>query len=94
MFSGDARNSGALDINIRGISGPTGAGQHDGGEQALTVWRGYNGVSNNRIDPNLMGGIHQGARAARDVHMGSWRADRDPSTSMTSWKRVSASAGS
>ena len=30
----------------------------DGGEQALTVWRGYNGVSNrNYIDPNLMGGI-------------------------------------
>ncbi len=59
VFSGDARNSGALDINIRGIQGPGRVPVSiDGGEQALTVWRGYNGVSNrNYIDPNLIGGI-------------------------------------
>lgn len=41
VFSGDARNSGALDLNIRGIQGPGRVPVSiDGGEQALTVWRG------------------------------------------------------
>lgn len=74
VFSGDARNSGALDINIRGIQGPGRVPVSiDGGEQALTVWRGYNGVSNrNYIDPNLMGGIQviKGPGLVRDVHSG------------------------
>lgn len=74
VFSGDARNSGALDINIRGIQGPGRVPVSiDGGEQALTVWRGYNGVSNrNYIDPNLIGGVQaiKGPGLVRDVRSG------------------------
>ena len=44
VYSGDARNSGALDPNIRGVQGqgriPV---TIDGTEQAITVWRGYAG---------------------------------------------------
>lgn len=59
VYSGDARNSGALDPNIRGIQGqgrvPVTV---DGTEQALTVWRGYNGVNNrNYVDPNMISSI-------------------------------------
>lgn len=59
VYSGDARNSGALDPNIRGIQGqgrvPVTV---DGTEQALTIWRGYNGANNrNYIDPNLISSI-------------------------------------
>jgi len=59
VHSGDSRNSGALDPNIRGIQGPGRVPVTiDGTEQALTVWRGYNGANNrNYIDPNLIGGI-------------------------------------
>ena len=57
--SGDARNSGALDPNVRGIQGqgrvPV---MIDGTEQAITVWRGYAGANNrNYIDPMLIGGV-------------------------------------
>ncbi|MBD2813241.1 TonB-dependent receptor [Xenorhabdus sp. Flor] len=59
VYSGDARNSGALDINIRGVQGqgriPV---TIDGTEQAITVGRGYNGANNrNYIDPNLISSI-------------------------------------
>lgn len=59
VYSGDARNSGAIDPNIRGIQGqgrvPVTV---DGTEQAITVWRGYNGANNrNYIDPNLISSI-------------------------------------
>ncbi|WP_051977428.1 TonB-dependent receptor domain-containing protein [Necropsobacter rosorum] len=59
VYSGDARNSGAVDPNIRGIQGegriPV---TIDGTEQALTTWRGYNGANNrNYLDPNLIAGI-------------------------------------
>ena len=59
VYSGDARNSGALDPNIRGVGGPGRAPVIiDGGEQALTVWRGYNGANNRSyIDPSLIGGL-------------------------------------
>lgn len=59
VFSGDARNSGALDPSIRGISGPGRVPVIiDGTEQALTVWRGYNGASNRSyIDPSLIAGV-------------------------------------
>jgi len=71
VHSGDARNSGALDPNIRGIQGPGRVPVTiDGTEQALTVWRGYNGVNNrNYIDPNLIGGIQvfKGPNLERDV---------------------------
>lgn len=74
VFSGDARNSGALDVNIRGVQGPGRVPVTiDGTEQALTVWRGYNGVSNrNYIDPSLIGGIQilKGPSLARNVATG------------------------
>lgn len=72
VYSGDARNSGALDPNIRGIQGPGRVPLTiDGTEQALTVWRGYNGANNrNYIDPNLIGGIQviKGPNLARNVN--------------------------
>ncbi|ENO83880.1 TonB-dependent receptor, partial [Thauera linaloolentis] len=74
VFSGDARNSGALDVNIRGIQGPGRVPVTiDGTEQALTVWRGYNGASNrNYIDPNLIGGIQilKGPSLTRNTYTG------------------------
>lgn len=74
VFSGDARNSGALDLNIRGIQGPGRVPVSiDGTEQALTVWRGYNGASNrNYIDPLLIGGIQilKGPSLTRNVATG------------------------
>ena len=59
VYSGDARNGGGIDPSIRGISGPGRVPVIiDGTEQALTVWRGYNGASNRAyIDPNLIAGI-------------------------------------
>jgi hemoglobin/transferrin/lactoferrin receptor protein len=59
VFSGDARNGGALDPSIRGIQGPGRVPVIiDGTEQALTVWRGYNGASNRSyIDPSLISGV-------------------------------------
>lgn len=59
VYSGDARNSGALDPSIRGVQG---VGRVpltiDGTEQSIAVWRGYNGVNNrNYIDPNLIANI-------------------------------------
>lgn len=59
VYSGDSRNSGALDPNIRGIQGegriPVTV---DGTEQAISVWQGSGGVSNrNYIDPNMIGSI-------------------------------------
>jgi hemoglobin/transferrin/lactoferrin receptor protein len=58
VYSGDARNSGALDPSVRGVQG---VGRVpltiDGTEQSI-AWRGYNGVNNrNYIDPNLIAGI-------------------------------------
>lgn len=59
VYSGDARNSGALDPNIRGIQGegriPVTV---DGTEQAMSVWQGSGGISNrNYVDPNMIGSI-------------------------------------
>lgn len=74
VFSGDARNSGALDPNIRGVQGPGRIPLTiDGTEQAITVWRGYNGATNrNYIDPNLIGGIQiiKGPSLERNVYTG------------------------
>lgn len=74
VYSGDARNSGAVDPNIRGIQGPGRiALTVDGTEQSLAAWRGYNGVSNrNYIDPNLIGGMQviKGPNQVRDVKSG------------------------
>ncbi|MDX3911279.1 MAG: TonB-dependent receptor [Sphingobium sp.] len=59
VFSGDARNGGAIDPSIRGTQGPGRVPVIiDGTEQALTVWRGYNGASNRSyIDPSLISGL-------------------------------------
>nr|WP_255494677.1 TonB-dependent receptor [Luteibacter sp. Sphag1AF] len=72
VFSGDMRNGGALDPNVRGIEGPGRVPVIiDGTEQALTVWRGYNGANNRSyIDPSLIGGIQvlKGPGITRDVN--------------------------
>jgi hemoglobin/transferrin/lactoferrin receptor protein len=74
VYSGEARNSGAIDINIRGIQGPGRIPVTiDGTEQALTVYRGYNGASNrNYIDPFLIGGVQvvKGPSLTRNVKSG------------------------
>ncbi|AOA57754.1 TonB-dependent receptor [Acinetobacter larvae] len=74
VYSGDARNSGALDPSIRGIQGPGRVPVLiDGTEQALTVWRGYNGANNRSyIDPNLIGGLQviKGPSLTRNVNSG------------------------
>ena len=59
VYSGDARNSGALDPNIRGVQGqgwiPV---TIDGMEQAITVWRGYAGANKgNYVDPNIISSV-------------------------------------
>ena len=60
VYSGDARNSGAVDPNIRGVQGqgriPVTV---DGTEQAITVWRGYAGANNrNYVDPNIISSVY------------------------------------
>ncbi|MCU4675288.1 TonB-dependent receptor plug domain-containing protein [Catenovulum sp. 2E275] len=74
IFSGEARNSGALDLNIRGIQGPGRVPVAiDGSEQSIVVWRGYNGATNRSyIDPNLVSNvqIYKGAGSVRDVNTG------------------------
>ena len=74
VYSGDARNSGAVDPNIRGVQGqgriPVTV---DGTEQAITVWRGYAGANNrNYVDPNLISSVYveKGPSLSRDVKSG------------------------
>ena len=60
VLIGENRNSGGLDVNIRGMQGQ---GRVpilvDGARQESTVYRGYSGVaSRSYIDPDLIGGIH------------------------------------
>lgn len=71
VYSGDARNSGALDPNIRGVQGqgriPV---TIDGTEQAITVWCGYAGANNrNYVDPNIISSvsIEKGPSFSRDM---------------------------
>jgi hemoglobin/transferrin/lactoferrin receptor protein len=59
VYSGDSRNSGALDPNIRGIQGegrvPVTV---DGAEQSTSVWMGPAGVANRSyVDPNMISSI-------------------------------------
>lgn len=72
VYSGDSRNSGALDPNIRGIQGPGRVPLTiDGTEQAITAYRGYMGANNrNYIDPNLIGSIKvlKGPNLERNVY--------------------------
>ncbi|MDO4640867.1 MAG: TonB-dependent receptor [Neisseria sp.] len=56
---GDARNSGGIDPNIRGIQGQGRVPVTiDGAENGVTVWRGYYGANNRSyIDPMLISSI-------------------------------------
>lgn len=72
VYSGAARNGGALDANIRGIQG---AGRApviiDGTEQAVVAYRGYSGFSNRSyIDPSLIAGVQalKGPVSMREVN--------------------------
>ena len=60
VLIGENRNSGGLDVNIRGMQGQ---GRVpilvDGARQETTVYRGYAGVaSRSYVDPDLIGGIN------------------------------------
>lgn len=72
VFSGDARNSGGIDPNIRGVQGEGRVPVIiDGTEQAITVWRGYNGANNrNFIDTMLISNVQveKGPSMTRGVH--------------------------
>lgn len=59
VYSGDSRNSGALDVNIRGVQGQGRVPVTiDGTEQSVSVYRGYFGVSNrNYVDPSMISSI-------------------------------------
>lgn len=74
VHSGDSRNSGAIDPNIRGVQGqgriPVTV---DGTEQSITVWRGYAGVNNrNYVDPNLISSVYieKGPSLNREIRSG------------------------
>lgn len=59
VLVGENRNSGGLDVNIRGMQGQGRVPVLvDGARQETTVWRGYAGVaSRSYVDPDLIGGI-------------------------------------
>ncbi len=59
VLVGENRNSGGLDVNIRGMQGQNRVPVLvDGARQETTVYRGYAGVaSRSYIDPDLIGGI-------------------------------------
>lgn len=71
VYSGDSRNSGAIDVNIRGIQGQGRVPVTiDGTEQSISVYRGYMGVSNrNYLDPSLISSItvEKGGTLSTDV---------------------------
>lgn len=70
VLNGDNRNSGALDVNIRGMQGMDRVPVViDGALQQSTVYRGYSGVAGRTyLDPDLLGGvvIEKGPSAAAD----------------------------
>lgn len=76
VMSGEARNgAGAIDVNIRGMQGMGRvATTIDGAENAVTVYQGYQGVSNRTfVDPDFIGGIdiNKGADSASWGNAGS-----------------------
>lgn len=71
VLNGDGRNSGALDVNIRGMQGQGRVPVIvDGSSQETTIYQGYNG-SNSRsyIDPDFIGSvsIEKGASMGADA---------------------------
>ena len=71
VLNSDNRNSGALDINIRGMQGQGRVPVIvDGALQESTVWRGYSGIAGRSyLDPDLIGGmtIEKGPSGAADA---------------------------
>lgn len=71
VLTGDNRNSGALDVNIRGMQGQGRVPVIiDGATQQTDVYRGYAGsASRSYLDPDLIGGvtIEKGPSAAADA---------------------------
>ncbi|MDH4982028.1 TonB-dependent receptor [Hyphomicrobium sp. D-2] len=60
VMSGEARNGGAgIDVNIRGMQGFGRVSTTvDGAENSLTIYQGYQGLSNRSfVDPDLIGGV-------------------------------------
>ena len=59
VHTGDVRNGGALDVNIRGLQGQNRVPVIiDGGQQAIDVYRGYAGVQQRSyLDPDLISAI-------------------------------------
>ena len=75
VYSGDARNGGAIDPIIRSSWGQ---GRIpvlvDDTEQAITIWRGYSGVSNrNYLDPFLVSevNVEKGPNLDRSLRSGA-----------------------
>lgn len=70
VMSGEARNSGALDVNIRGMQGMGRvATTVDGAENAVSIYHGYQGASQRTfVDPDFIAGI--------DIQKGSDLASR------------------
>lgn len=76
VMSGEARNgAGAIDVNIRGMQGMGRvATTVDGAENSVTVYQGYQGVSNRTyVDPDFIAGVDitKGADAASFGNAGS-----------------------
>ena len=71
VLNGDSRNSGALDVNIRGMQGQGRVPVIiDGASQEQTVYRGYNGArSGSYVDPDMIGevAIEKGASSGADA---------------------------
>ncbi len=59
VFSGESRNSGGLDVNIRGMQGMNRVPVRvDGATNSTAVYRGYQGIANRTyIDPDFIGGV-------------------------------------
>lgn len=59
VMVGDVRNSGAIDVNVRGMQGMDRVPiVVDGALQSNTLWRGYAGVTTRSyIDPDFIGGV-------------------------------------
>ncbi|MDH4980669.1 TonB-dependent receptor [Hyphomicrobium sp. D-2] len=70
VMSGESRNSGGLDVNIRGMQGMGRvATTIDGAENAVSIYQGYQGASNRTfVDPDFISSI--------DINKGSDVASR------------------
>lgn len=71
VLSGEARNgAGSVDVNIRGMQGfGRVATTIDGAENAVTVYQGYQGVSNRTfVDPDFIAGVD----IVKGADAGSW----------------------